>query len=207
MLTIRIFSLFLVLLLVSCGRPLIYPNESKTADGKPTVAEAEAKSKDRLEVPPDLRGKIEVPESSAKQSREADAPDSTNEDVAGEAVSLNARVYSRPASNVFSAVVDAMTALNKPVQSVDSGSGTITTDWVRSDSDNPNVIMGSLFGGGTAHTRYRYVVRVFDEGEAQTRLEIRTLGQAFINRHWVNKQLKRDVSEELFDATEGQLLR
>jgi hypothetical protein len=205
----RLLPLFTVLLLISCGRPFLYPNEAKTANGKPVAAETEVESKARLEVPPDLRGKIEVPESSTAQAGPGDASAPMVERVAGEAVSLNARIYSRPVANVFSAVVDAMTALNKPVQSVDSASGTITTDWVRSDSDNPNAIMSSLggvFGGGPAHTRYRYVVRVFDEGE-QTRLEIRTLGQVFMNKHWVNKPIKRDVAEELFVATEEQLLR
>jgi len=206
---IQLSSLFVALLLISCGRPLLYPNEAKTADGKPAAEKTEVDTKTRLEVPPDLRGKIEVPESSIAPAGEADAAASKDESVAGEAVSLNARLYSRPAANVFSAVVDAMTALNKPVQSVDSASGTITTDWVRSDSDNPNAIMtslGGMFGGGPSHTRYRYVVRVFDEGQ-QTRLEIRTLGQTFMNKHWVNKPIKRDVSEELFDAIEEQLLR
>ncbi|MDX8410334.1 MAG: outer membrane protein assembly factor BamC [Mariprofundaceae bacterium] len=203
---IRLLSFFVALLLISCGRPFLYPNEAKTADGKPVAAETEVESKARLEVPPDLRGKIEVPESPTVQAEPDETTAVTGERVAGEAVSLNARAYFRPAANVFSAVVDAMTALNKPVQSVDSASGTITTDWVRSDSDNPNAVFGGLFGGGPTHTRYRYVVRVFDEGE-QTRLEIRTLGQVFMNKHWVNKPIRRGVAEELFVATEEQLLR
>jgi len=43
-------------------------------------------------------------------------------------------------------------------------------------------------------------------GEAHvTRLEIRTIGQAFIGTTWVNRTIKRKVSDELFSAVEERL--
>jgi len=100
-----------------------------------------------------------------------------------------------------------MTALNMPVQSVDSASGTITTDWIRRGANNPNFLTGlGLFGSGGIVTRHRFVVRIFPDGE-KARLEIRTLAQGFINNHWVNRPLKRKASEEMFVAVEEQLGR
>ncbi len=133
--------------------------------------------------------------------------------VAGKSVSLDAKIYDNSAAQVFSATVDSMTALNMPVQSVDSPSGTLTTDWIRQESlEAANTAMAAvsgMFGGdGVMALRYRFVVRVLRqkvEEREVTRLEIRTVGQAYINRRWVNRPIVRKVSDELFSAVEERL--
>lgn len=206
--------LSLPLWLAACGdRPLIYGHEDeKPAYEQGSAGTVQAESRAPLDVPPDLRGELEVPmpESIAVQGEGQGGARIEKEAVAGKAVSLDARVYEAMPDKVFSAVVDAMTALNLPVASVDSPSGTVTTEWIRQGADNPNIAasaLDSLFGGGPSIFRYRYVVRVLRQGEKQTQLQIRTLGQAFISRHWVNKPIRRKVSADLFAAVEEQLAR
>jgi len=164
-----------------------------------------------LDVPPDLQGEIKVPASEhvlADTGTKVGIKDKAA--VAGKAVSLDAKIYDAGASQVFSAVVDAMTSLNQPVQSVDSPSGTVTTEWIRSDSANANAyiedVLG-MFGAGSSPTRYRFVVRVLRMDKGGSRVEVRTLGQEFVNRHWVNRALKRSVAEKIFSAVEKQLAR
>ncbi|MBL4760843.1 MAG: hypothetical protein JKY80_08360 [Mariprofundaceae bacterium] len=103
-----------------------------------------------------------------------------------------------------------MTALNLPVQSVDSASGTITTDWVRTDVNNPSVnsLFNAFGGGGPQAVRYRYIARVLRETSnkvTKTRLEVRTMAQAFNSGHWVNKKLTRKRANELFSRVEELL--
>ncbi|MDQ7012232.1 MAG: hypothetical protein Q9M29_10445, partial [Mariprofundaceae bacterium] len=192
--------LFLTLLLSACGRdmPQLFwdtgagKDEPAYARGAPGAAGAT--SRPPLDVPPDLRGTVEVPmpEKIAGRPQAGDAV-IRNKPVAGKAVSLDARVYDQPVDVVFSAAVDAMTALNLPVASVDSPSGTVTTDWVRHDANTKNTSaldLGGLFGQETVRAiRHRFIVRVLrlkTEAGEKTQLQIRTLGQIFVNRHWVN---------------------
>jgi len=197
--------------------PLLVPHEDdKPAYARTTGASGQAASREPLDVPPELRAEIELPQAERVGTR-ADPnvlPQKYQESVAGKAVSLDARVYELAPAEVFSAVVDAMTSLNIPVESVDSPSGIVTSDWIRKGSDNPSVMAASginLFGtGGALFTRHRFIVRVFKaqlEEKTMTKLEIRTLGQALESRRWVNKPLKRQVAEELFVAVEEQLAR
>ncbi len=183
--------------------------DKKSQQAKPVKAEV----RPALEVPPELRGKVEVPAAEHIATREA-MPERYKKAVAGKHVALDARVYPQPVDRVFSAVVDAMTALNLPVNSVDSASGTITTDWVRTDANTTNdnsFIKGfDIFGSHARAIRYRYVVRVMRlrpdaKAKGQTRLQIRTMAQAFIGKHWVNKKLKRKFSTELFSRVEEML--
>ncbi|GMQ99439.1 MAG: hypothetical protein BMS9Abin18_0257 [Zetaproteobacteria bacterium] len=165
-----------------------------------------------LDVPPELRKDIEVPmpDKVATEAAQGGARISANEKkaVAGKAVSLDARVYDQSPAVVFSAVIDAMTALNMPVESVDSPSGTITSAWIRFDSSSPNAYVGAamdMFGAGPTHTRHRFIVRVFRMKDGKTELQIRTLAQQFMQRHWVNKMLKRKAANELFIAVEERI--
>jgi len=178
-------------------------------------ATASAASRVPLDVPPELRGEVEVPSPGAiSQNGSVIMGGPDKKLIAGKAVSLDAKVYDNNAGEVFSAVVDAMTALNMPVQSVDSPSGTLTTDWIRQNSVSANAtssVLSGLFGGdGVQGLRYRFVVRVLRQtvGEGEmTRLEIRTIGQAYVSNHWVNRPVKRKVNKELFTATEERLSR
>ena len=165
----------------------------------------QADSRMPLDVPPDLQGEVKVP-AAERPLKSAGIRDKAA--VAGKAVSLNARVYNVPVKRAFSAAVDAMTALDLPVQSVDSPSGTITTEWVRRDSGRLIPVLSnalSMFGAGPTHSRYRFVVRVFRLDDGGSRIEIRTLGQQYINRHWVNRALKRTAVKEIFSAIEQRL--
>lgn len=182
-------------------------------DDKPVYAKGgkstgKAASREPLDVPPELRAKLELPgaESVAHDVDEKILPKKYQEAVTGKAVSLDARMYKLTPAEVFSAVVDAMTSLNVPVESVDSPSGIVTSDWIRRGEHSM-----SIFGGeADTLTRHRFIVRVYRamlEEKQMTRLEIRVLGQSFRNRRWVNKPIKRKVSEELFTSVEEQLTR
>ncbi len=123
----------------------------------------------------------------------------------GKAVSLDTRIYYASAGRVFSSVIDAMTALNIPVQRVDSPTGIITTEWIWKNADSQSI---RLTEGRVEAIRHRFNVRVFRlKGSGKTQLEIRTLGQTRIEKNWVNRPLKRKVGEELFSAVEEQLAR
>jgi len=195
-------------LLAACssGMPKIfYPIEDKHQSEEAVSSARHAP----LEVPPELRGEATVPIPD-NIAREAEDEKTRAQAVAGKAVSLDARLYEQSPSRVFSAVVDAMTALNMPVDSVDSPSGTITTEWIRLDASATSTYVNAafnMFGAGKAtHVRHRFIVRTLRmKNNGRTRLEIRSLGQAFINQHWVNKKIKRKVANELFSAVEERL--
>jgi len=186
-------------------------------EGKPDYARGEkgasADSRAPLDVPPQLREELSVPmpDKVAVDAARGDVKMSPEEKaaVAGKAVSLDTRLYPKTASQVFSAVVDAMTSLNLPVESVDSPSGTITSAWVRKDASEASSYLGAAmnaFGMGTPLAiRYRFIVRVFRMQDGQTQLQIRTLGQVYTNRHWVYREIKRKVADEVFAATEERL--
>ena len=190
---------------------LFWPVDDHKPDYVRGSKSADAKSRPPLEVPPELRREVEVPmpDAVAAKAARGDAGLSEQEKaaVAGKAVSLDARLYPNAPAEVFSAALDAMTALNLPVQSVDSPSGTITTTWVRPDSNSPNSYLAAalnVVGAGPTYTRYRFVIRIL-RAKQQTMLQVRTLGQQFINRHWVNKPIQRKVSNEIFSAVEERL--
>lgn len=202
----------LLALLTSCveGMPqLFWETDDKTPDYARSMgtAKTQAEARKHLEVPPELRARIGVPmeDQVAVQSSEA-LPEKYRQAVAGKAVSLDARVYPVTAADVFSATVDAMTSLNLPVDSVDSPSGIVTTDWVRKGANNAS--MAAMFGytSGTI-TRHRFIVRVFrlHQETPASKLEIRMLGQSYENGHWVNKPFKRAPGEELFQRIEEVL--
>jgi len=182
-----------------------------------TEKSADAKSRAPLDVPPELRADLQVPEANAvgANADPNELPDKYRETVAGKAVALDARVYDFTTAQVFSASVDAMTSLNMPVDSVDSPSGIVTTDWIRRGANNPSILgsMSGIFGAADSSdlTRHRFIVRVFratlPSGIEKTRLEIRVLAQAYVNGHWTNKPIQQKVTDELFGAVEEQLTR
>ena len=207
-------SILLSIFLASCSNDyqMFWPTE----DNKPDYAQggersSGAASRAPLDVPPELRDEIEVPDPGEIATKEGVMKSEDKELVAGKSVALDAKIYEKSAAEVFSAVVDSMTALNLPVQSVDSPSGTLTTDWVRQESVGNQAVgtFTDMFGAGSPRAlRYRFVVRVLRQamGETQvTRLEVRTVGQAFIGRGWVNQTMKRKVSDELFSAVDERL--
>ncbi|MCF7820936.1 MAG: hypothetical protein K9M17_00685 [Mariprofundaceae bacterium] len=209
-----IFVIALLGLSACADRPLLIPWEDPKDQpdyARGSAGSSKADSRAPLDVPPSLMGEVEVPTPDSVASRRGELPEYAKEAVAGKAVALDAKLYAVDAAKVFSAVIDAMTSLNLPVQSVDSPSGTVTTDWIRWDAGSATstqASFGGLFGGdGVQGYRHRFVIRVLRqkvEGEsgAQTRLEIRTIGQGYINRHWVNRPFKRNVSGELFSAVD-----
>ncbi len=208
-------------LLVSCnGMPQLFWENNADGGGKLNHAKgasaADAEKRAPLDVPPELRAEMALPgqDKIATQTDSELLPESYREAVAGKSVSLDARVYQVEAGDVFSAVVDAMTSLNLPVQSVDSPSGIITSDWIRKGSNSGNIAgaVMSAFSSDATHapTKHRFIVRVFratSGDQPMSKLEIRVLGQQFTNGRWVNKPFKRKVSEELFAAVDEQLTR
>jgi hypothetical protein len=205
--------LFISSILVSAcsGIPkdlIMWHDDDTPAYAKGDRSTGKAASREPLDVPPELRAELELPgaEKIAGSADEKVLPEKYQKAVAGKAVALDARMYKLTPAEVFSAVVDAMTSLNIPVESVDSPSGIVTSDWIRR-----GVHSMSIFGGDSGNvTRHRFIVRVYRaklEDKLMTRLEIRVLGQAFSSRRWVNKPIKRKVSEELFTAVDEQLTR
>ena len=201
------------MLLASCGdRAFLYLHDDDkpayTNSGKST---GKAAAREPLDVPPELRAKLKLPgaERIASNVDEKVLPKKYQEAVAGKAVSLDARMYVLTPAEVFSAVVDAMTSLNIPVESVDSLSGIVTSDWIRKGENS--VSIAAMFGGSSSKvTRHRFIVRVYHailEGKQMTKLEIRLLGQVLQSRRWLNRPIKREVSKELFVAVEEQLTR
>ncbi len=177
------------------------------AQGTPATSSGAATSRVPLDVPPELRAEYELPEASdvATRADEELLPKEYQAAVAGRAISLDARVYHLRAEKVFSAVVDAMTSVNIPVQSVDSPSGIITSDWVRKGEHSQG-----FFGATSTMTRHRFIVRIYRaklDGSEITKLEVRTHGQAAPSSRWVNAPPSRKVSKELFSAIEEQLAR
>jgi len=208
-------------LLSACsgGMPQLFwsADSNKPAYARGESSSAHGNSRAPLDVPPELRKNIEVPMpdkiavEAASGNVRAPGQQHNNTSVAGSAVSLDARRYTFSAAQVFSAVVDAMTALNLPVSSVDSPSGTITTEWVSQNINSTNsyfsAAMKMVGAGGPSKVRYRYVVRVLRVSDANTQLEIRTLGQQFVNHHWSSVAMKKKVANELFSGVEEQLAR
>lgn len=182
-----------------------YTRGSSTAGG-------EVKPRAALEVPPELRADIDLPVSDKSVAAEnaVQVPEKYRKAVAGKAVMLDVRHYEVQPGHLFSSVVDAMTSLSLPVDSVDSPSGVITTDWIRKGSLNPGGLLNlsNLMGTSTSTlVRYRYIVRVFrlNEDLSKSRLEVRLLNQVYINNHWVNKPKHSKRVLDLFTAVEKQL--
>jgi len=180
--------------------------------GKASTVEKKvvAESRPPLDIPPGLLGKVDMPH--AEQIAVVKTmPKRISKKISGKQVALDAKIYERSTADVFSAVLDAMTGLNLPVQSVDSASGTITTDWVRKNSKSANYL--SIIGGsGVMAVRYRFVTRVLnqsmkaDGGEKTvTRFEIHTVAQAYKNNHWSNTKLARRFAKELFSRIDENL--
>ncbi len=170
-----------------------------------------AENRAPLELPPELRADIELPMANAVSSNSSNeaVSEKYRQAVTGKKVALDARVYDAAADQTFSAVVDAMTSLSMPVDSVDSASGIVTTDWIRKGAYNNNLI-GNLIGSSGKLTRHRYVVRVFrvkNEQQPQSRLEVRTLLQGYTNGHWVNTAMNKKHAEAFFVTVEEQLGR
>ncbi|MDX8391761.1 MAG: hypothetical protein R8K53_04240 [Mariprofundaceae bacterium] len=164
-----------------------------------------------LDVPPKLRKELELlmPDQVANTAR-GDVKMSAEEKaaVAGKAVSLDTRLYNVSAPAVFSAVLSSMTALNLPMKSVDSPSATITSDWIRPNANTSNAYIDAVagaFGKGPTIIKYRFIVRVFRAPEGQTELQVRTLGQQFINAHWVNRAIKANKANDIFSAVEERI--
>ncbi len=208
----KALSLVAVMLLAACssGMPKLFWSVDEGASTG-HAKQASAESRPPLDVPPSLRGEVEVPDAGAIAVKDS-MPERYKKLVVGKKVALDARLYDASVETVFSAVVDGMTALNLPVQSVDSASGTVTTDWVRRGVNNPSVnsLLGTLGVGGPQQVRYRYVTRVLREKSKEavkTRLEIRTIAQVFNNRHWINKKLTRKRSNELFSRIDELLAK
>jgi len=207
----KALSIVAVMLLVGCssGMPKLFWSSDEGVDKGSSHAPMKSESRPALDIPPSLRGEVEVPDAGAI-AVQSSMPERYKKSVVGKKVALDARLYDMSIGTVFSAVVDGMTALNLPVQSVDSASGTITTDWVRTDVSSPNVntLFNAFGGGGPQAIRYRYVARVLRETSdevVKTRLEVRTMAQTYSSGHWVNKKLVRKRANELFSRVEELL--
>jgi len=168
-------------------------------------------SRPSLDIPPSLLGKVALPHAE-QVATVKDAPKPVALAISGKQVALNAKIYEKTTSEVFSAVLDAMTGLKLPVQAVDSASGTLTTDWVRKQVKSG--LSSSIMGGNNIfNVRYRFVTRVLnqtlksDAGSEKhvTRFEIHTIAQGYKDRKWSNIKLTRRFSNELFSRVDENL--
>ena len=219
--TSRYLLLFALLISLSAcgGMPkLFWSNDEGGGDtpayarGGPTASE-EVATRAPLELPPELNDELQLPtaEDVDLKTSAGPLPEQYDRVVSGKPVALTARLYNIKPGQVLSAVVDALTQLSLPVNSVDSPTGIITTDWVREgDSDAMDSIMGAVGVSTVRVIRYRLIVRVFRMKEGsrhQSRLEIRVLSQAYQNNHWVNKRTLAKRNQDLFSAVEEQIGR
>jgi hypothetical protein len=190
---------------------MFYPvNDNKPDYARGSNDNPSAQGRAPLDVPPELRDQVSVPmpdQVAVDAARGGKMSEEEKQAIAGNAVSLDTHVYDRSTAVVFSAVVDAMTSLNLPVESVDSPSGTITTTWIRQQSGGNSYISAAMnvFGVGPTVTRYRYIVRIFRMQDGKTLMQVRTLGQQYSNNHWAFKPLKQKVVNELFSAVDERL--
>ncbi|WP_100278513.1 hypothetical protein [Mariprofundus aestuarium] len=144
----------------------------------------------------------EIPMAGRVGARAGALPDKFSRMLEGRAVTLENRFYSAQPGQLFSASADAMYSLNIPVDIVDSPNGIITSDWVRAGDNNPSLVP-SIVG----YTRHRFLLRVLVDSGDKAGLEVRVIGQEYENSQWVDRKLKRNVSEELFAAVGEQLMR
>ncbi|MDQ6955274.1 MAG: hypothetical protein Q9M20_07505 [Mariprofundaceae bacterium] len=196
---------------MSGGSKMLWSVDEGAGKTPSQAAVVQSESRPALDIPPSLRGTIEVPDAGGIAVHKK-IPKRYQATLKGKKVALDARLYDASTGSVFSAVIDGMGALNLPVQSIDSASGTITTDWIRTDANNPNVntLLNAFGGGGPQAIRYRYVARVLRESletAVKTRLEIRTMAQTYQNGHWTNKKLARKRANELFSSVEEMLAK
>ncbi len=177
-----------------------YMRGANTAKGAP--------ARPPLDVPPVLVDKIQLPHPEAIGASEgAPLPARYRRYITGKAVRLDARFYPVAPAELFSATVDAMTALGLPVEAVDSASGVITTDWVRKGRISSVI----LFGSGSKLVRYRFLARIYrahaKSGEQGALLELRTVGQVYdpSSGRWKRARIRRKPVRELFGAIEERL--
>lgn len=182
------------------------PDYARGGNGNPS-----APAREPLDVPPSLRNQVTVPmpdQVAVDAAHTGKMSKLEKQAIAGNAVSLDAHEYDVNAAEVFSTVIDAMTSINVPVESVDSPSGTITTGWVRQNVGGGGYFNAALnvFGaGGPSAVRYRYIARIYRTKSGKTLLQVRTLGQEFVGNRWVFKALKRKVANDLFSAVDERL--
>jgi len=150
---------------------------------------------------PPQRGAADVPLPGMVATR----PAGIDKAFAEKTVVVDSRIFDASADQVFSAVIDAMTALNIPVQRVDSPHGVISTEWIFLNADRTTI---TLQKGKRITIRYRLLVRIFrNPDNARSQVEIRTLAQQRNRDTWTRIRLRRKVSLELFDAVREQLVR
>ncbi len=220
--------------LASCGQQMFWDVDegaqqraaSRSYDGKADSSQATAVQQDSSDVrqaliiPPSMREDVRLPEEDAIAKRAVDGRQTStlisqqaeqHVKEAGASLTSNTRIYEQDAAKAFSATIDAMTSLNMPIGSVDSPSGTITTDWIRQDAGSSNLLTNTasniLGGDSIAATRHRFVVRIMRTESGKAQVQVRNMHQVFKNRHWVNQPLQRRYDLELFDAISEQLAK
>ena len=195
----------LILALSACsGMPQLFWNDDgqnpQASDSEASVGEGRAHAP--VKVSKEAGEAYELPAAEGVATRaDGPLPERYGKLLEDRAVTMDSHPFDAQRGKLFSAVVDAMYALNIPVDTVDSSNGVITSDWVRQGDNNPN-FTPSLFH----NTRHRFVIRVNEVG-GKSNLEVHVIGQEYEGRQWVDQPLKRKVSKELFDAVGEQLRR
>jgi len=164
--------------------------------------EGNNKGTQTVAISPEVHADYEIPSAGKVAVRAGPMPEKYKNMLTGRAVTLDVRSFNAPPGTVFSSVVDAMLSLNIPVDVVDSPSGIITSDWVREGEDDPT-FQPSIIG----FKRHAFVVRVVPATEGTSNLEIHVIGQEYERNQWVDRPLKRKVSEELYSAVDELLKR
>ncbi len=96
-----------------------------------------------------------------------------------DAITVDARSYGRTVAELFSAVIDAMTSLNIPIESVDSPNGVITSGWIGKGENDLTM------PGIKAYTRHRFIIYIYRSGGKSgdmSRMEVRVPGQLYEKR-------------------------
>ena len=189
----------------ACSQMPNMPNifwDSENAQYEPDHADAGVKPVKPPEISPELHTNRTLPMAGdiAAAASADKLPEKYRRLLAGHDFTLEKRSYEPPVADLFSAIIDAMTSLNIPVQSVDSRHGIVTSDWLRKGENDLNM------PGIRGYTRHRFIISVVPVG-AEFSMEVRTIGQIFKQKHWMDKRLRRNASLELFIAVDEQLTR
>lgn len=123
--------------------------------------------------------KPDNPPSARNRSKKPAPVDAERSDIGHNVLT---RAFNAGFDEVWDSVVDTMMPLN--LAAIDKSSGVLITGWIQdSRLKNQTAVMQGIFGDTARYVRYKYIVRVVDEG-VSTRVTVVPFAQVSKNRRW-----------------------
>ena len=152
------------------GKPETGGSQAATEGLKPTYLAEEKKEKEAAETGSSL---------SAKNRSKKPAVDAEHSDIGHNVLT---RAFNAGFDEVWDGVVETMMPLN--LSAIDKSSGVLITGWIQdSRLKNQTAALQGIIGDTIRYVRYKYIVRVVDEG-LSTRVTIVPFAQVSKNRRW-----------------------